>query len=169
MTIICSQCASFQRYQPSKANEVFNSIFYLAMYKKQHLFMPSQCLWKRQCFSIFFNFRFFDPPTGNVGGIFGRPFSFFSPAAREGKVEPQIVAVGCPAHLSNVASGQTIMISNSQTFKAQNSGKTGASHRPEKRRRPGCLLVFLATSHGGRQRKHLSQVAPYGRKWARIK
>ena len=113
-----------------------------------------------------FQFQIFDPPTtGNVGGIFGRPFSFFSPAAREGKV---VVVVGCPAHLSNVASGQTIMISNSQTFKAQNSGKTGASHRPEKRRRPGCL-VFLATSHGGRQRKHLSQVAPYGRKWARIK
>ena len=80
-----------------------------------------------------------DLPTGNVGGIFGRPFSFFSPAGREGKV---VVVVGCPAHLSNVASGQTIMISNSQTFKAQNSGKTGASHRPEKRRLP-CFLGNL--------------------------
>ena len=124
---------------------------------------------KTMFFNIFSISYFLDPPTtGNVGGIFGRPFSFFSPAARKGKVEPQIVVVGCPAQQSNVAPGQTIMISNSQTFKAQNSGKTGASHRPEKRRRPGCL-VFLATSHGGRQRKHLSQVAPYGRKWARIK
>ena len=164
MTIICSQCASFQRYQPSKANEVFNSIWQCI--KNNTFLRQANVYGKDNVFQYFFNFRFLDPPTtGNVGGIFGRPFSFFSPAAREGKV---VVVVGCPAHLSNVASGQTIMISNSQTFKAQNSGKTGASHRPEKRRRPGCL-VFLATSHGGRQRKHLSQVAPYGRKWARIK
>ena len=63
-----------------------------------------------------------------------------------------------------VARGQTIMISNSQTFKAQNSGKTEASFE---KKRP--QLVFLGTPHGDRQRKHLSQVAPYGRKWRRIK
>ena len=79
------------------------------------------------------------------GGIFGRTFSFFSPKAgrQAGKVEPQIAGRRrfC---LSNLARGQTIMISNSQTFKAQNSGKTGAS--PKKRPHPGCL-VFLPEPH----------------------
>ena len=110
-------------------------------------------------------------PTGNVGGIFGRPFSFFPSGAEQAggqaKVEPQILGrrrcwLSRPALC--VARGQTIMISNSQTFKAQNSGKTWASFE---KKRP--QLVFLGTPHGDRQRKHLSQVAPYGRKWRRIK
>ena len=107
-------------------------------------------------------------PTGNVGGIFGRPFSFFPSGAEQAggqaKVEPQILGRRRCWSALRVARGQTIMISNSQTFKAQNSGKTEASFE---KKRP--QLVFLGTPHGDRQRKHLSQVAPYGRKWRRIK
>ena len=76
----------------------------------------------------------FGRPTGNVGGIFGPPFSFFSPKAgrQAGKVEPQIAGTrrSCLSQRRPGANHNDIKQSNLQSTEQRKNGRV-----PQKRDR----------------------------------